>query len=352
MERSIYRNELTALKKAMAGVKNTPFTIFAKVVTLATMNMRYEKVAFNSHINKHPYLLTRGIIREALQEFRLFTDIALIESGNKSISAFKNLILEKKHEELWQEIWSRHNEKEFQEFVELKKFRLKINGLKRYIAGKDCADFGCGNGSFSFALLEFGARSVTGIDFGEKSVRYARQVARIRGIDKKAKFYVANVFDSKLPADSCDFAVSNGVFHHLRPKKIPLALKEVARVLRKGGWLWYYVDGKNAISMDLFDTSVEVLKGVDLSLIEKILKCMNVRRNKMVHLMDGMNATYIHSTYHEVTALLSKCGFNKFKRLTGGSDTDFDLDRIKSDPYGREKFGEGDLRILCQLAEK
>lgn len=31
---------------------------------------------------------------------------------------------------------------------------------------------------------------------------------------------------------------------------------------------------------------------------------------------------------------------------------DFDLETIQSDLYGREKFGEGDLSVLCQLLNK
>jgi hypothetical protein len=79
---------------------------------------------------------------------------------------------------------------------------------------------------------------------------------------------------------------------------------------------------------------------------------MNIRRNKIVHLMDGMSATYAHTNWEKMTKRLADLGFGNFKRLTGGCDTDFDLDRIEKDPYGREKFGEGDLRILCRLMDK
>jgi ubiquinone/menaquinone biosynthesis C-methylase UbiE len=279
-------------------------------------------------------------------------EISFIESDDRAIRKFKEALLENKHRELWQEIWTRHSEKEFEEFVNLKKFRLRINKLGRYIKNKDCVDFGCGNGSFALALIAMGARSVTGIDFGLNSIRYARKMARRRGLSSRVKFYVADILRNKLPGSRFDFAVSNGVFHHLNPIKIPLAVKEVARVLKKGGWFWYYMDGKDAISMDLFDASVEILDSVDTSFTENILRCMNVKRNKMVYLMDGLNATYFHSSYNRVIRDLSSCGFSNFRRLTGGTATDFDLDRIQKDRYGREKFGEGDLRILSQLARK
>lgn len=352
MTKGIVLRELNKLKYLMCGIANTPFSIFVKVLVLVTMNMRYEKIAFNMKLKKHPYLLTREIIYDAINQFKAFMEISFIESENKSIKNFKETKLQKKHLRLWQEIWDRHSKKEFKEFVNLKKNRLLINKLKQYIKDKNCVDLGCGNGSFTFALIELGASSVTGIDFGEKSIRYANMFARERKIKNRAHFYVADVLNNKLPDSRFDFAVSNGVFHHLAADKVPFVISEVARVLKKGGWFWYYVDGKNAISMDLFDASVEILRGIDTSFIENILKSMNLKRNKMVHLMDSLNATYIHSTYSEVTGLLKRNGFANFKRLKGGTLTDFDLDRIKADPFGKEKFGEGDLRILSQLIKK
>ena len=102
------------------------------------------------------------------------------------------------------------------------------------------------------------------------------------------------------------------------------------------------------LSAWIWDTTVEILKDVDVLCIENVLKIMNVNRNKMVHIIDGSNATYIHSTLEEMTSILSDCGFENFKRLSGCTKTDFDSDVVEEDPFGEEKFGTGDLRILCQ----
>ena len=50
-----YLKELDALAKLMEEVEQTPYTNFAKVLVLTTMNMRYEKIAFNKKIKTHPY---------------------------------------------------------------------------------------------------------------------------------------------------------------------------------------------------------------------------------------------------------------------------------------------------------
>jgi ubiquinone/menaquinone biosynthesis C-methylase UbiE len=347
--RSIYRDELKKMSDLMNNVKTTPFTNFAKIISLTTMNMRYEVIAFNKDLKEHPFDLTKGIIKDAGCQFKMLVEIGFIEDEEVSIQKYKSNKLEEKHEELWQEVWSRHNEKEFQEFIDLKAMRLENNSLVEYIAGHDCVDFGCGNGSFSFALLDKGAKHVTGIDFGEKSIKYARDMAGKRGLSGRVDFKVDNVMTSSLESDKYGFAVSNGVFHHLKNvESMKRAIKEVSRVVKSGGWFWLYVDGKNAISMDLWDTTVEILKDVDVLCIENVLKIMNVNRNKMVHIIDGSNATYIHSTLEEMTSILSDCGFENFKRLSGCTKTDFDSDVVEEDPFGEEKFGTGDLRILCQ----
>jgi len=347
-EKNIYLEKLDELGSLMSDYDQTPFANFAKVFCLATMNMRYEKVAFDLNLEEHPYISTKKIIEDTIDSFANLMDLNFIEDKNNSISSFKSNDLVKKHQSLWQEIWSRHDDKEFRNFIDLKAMRIEVNDLTKYVAEQDCVEFGCGNGSFSFALLEKGASSVKGIDFGKKSVEYAKNYSTKMNLDSKAEFFLREVFDSGFNDEQFGFAVSNGVFHHLIEDKIPEALIEVARVLKKGGWFWYYVDGEGAISMDLWDKSVEILKDLDINEIERCLIPLNIKREKMVHIMDSLNATYLHTTWEKVTELLASCGFHNFKRLTGATSTDFDEDVVNKDPYGKEKFGGGDLRIACQ----
>jgi ubiquinone/menaquinone biosynthesis C-methylase UbiE len=348
MEKTCYTNKLNELETIMDNNKPSPFNNFIKVFCLTTMNMRYENVAFNSNIEEHPYVLTEKIINETILMYLNIMETNFIESSNKSIEQFKSRDLVAKHQSLWQEIWSRHNEKEFRKFIDLKAMRLKINDLCKFVEGENCIEFGCGNGSFSFALLEKGAKTVTGIDFGKKSVEYANNYVEANKLEPKAKFILKDVTDTGFPDEQFGFAVSNGVFHHLPENNIPIALKEVARVLKPGGWFWYYVDGEGAISMDLWDRTVKILRDIDITEIETHLFPLNISRQKMVHIMDSSNATYIHTNWDAVTELLSKCGFTNFRRLTGATDTDFDLDVVDSDKWGVEKFGSGDLRLICQ----
>jgi len=355
MNKDEYLNELDELIEKMSRLSNSSdFIVYAKVITLTLMNLRYEKIAFNKNLDSHPYLLTKEVIKDAKVMFDQFIELKDFEAPQSKISNSsrkKSQVLEEKHEELWQEIWSRHNREEFDEFVNMKYNRLVINDLIEFVKNKKCVDFGAGNGSFSFALELAGASSVHGIDFGEKQVLYANRVSEDKDLADVVSFSKALVYDSKLESNSYDFAVSNGVFHHLNHTNIEKAIEEVSRVLKPNGWFWYYIDGEGAIAMELWDASVEILKEVPTLQIEAILKTMNLSRNKMVFVMDGLSAIYIHSSLEDTTSMLEKYGFSNFKRLTGGEPTDFDLDVVESDPYGAEKFGCGDLRLLCQLVK-
>ena len=104
MEKSIYLKSLYKLSDIMTGTANTPFINYAKVITLVTMNMRYEKVAFNTSLNEHPYLLTKQIIEDAILQYKQFMDICFIADLSISEEKFKSNKKEEKHEDLFNEI--------------------------------------------------------------------------------------------------------------------------------------------------------------------------------------------------------------------------------------------------------
>jgi len=350
MRKSIYLDELRKLAKRMEDMPNTPYAMYAKVVTLVTINMRYEKVAFRSDLKKHPFLLARDIVKDARSQFAAFIDASFIEADEKRAPGDKSRKKEKKHRQLFDEIWNRYGKKDYKRYVDRYSYRIDVNGLAGLVKGKRCIDMGCGNGNFCIALLKRGAAFAAGVDYGNKSISYARNAAREFGMKDRTLFKCATVYDTGFKDNMFDFAIQNGVFHHLDNED--MAIAETRRIMKKGGWLWYYTDGEGGISPDLWDKSVYLLRKVPVLFIENILKSMNIKPNKIVHIMDGLSATYAHTSWKKITEKLSSFGFGNFRRLTGGFDTDFDLDRIEADPYGKEKFGSGDLRVLCQLVEK
>lgn len=345
----IYLASLDALTEKMDAVANTRFTAAAKVITLATMNMRYEQVAFTTELPEHPFVMTKAIIDDAITMFDALTGAAFIEAEDRTIGDGKPAAMEDKHQDLFNEIWNRYEDDVFRTYVDRYVRRVDVNNLVPLIEGKRCVDMGAGNGVFAFALLERGAGSVVGVDYGEKSIAYANDYAAHHGLSDRAEFKVATVYETGCQDAEFDFAIQNGVFHHLDNED--RAYRETYRILKPGGYFWVYTDGEGGISYDLFDRSVHLLKDVPILYVESVLESLNISRDKVAHLSDGMGATYRHTSWDEITGRLASMGFGEFKRLVGGYPTDFDHDRIAADPYGAEKFGEGDLRILCRKME-
>jgi len=105
---------------------------------------------------------------------------------------------------------------------------------KNYIEGKgnEIIDFGCGPGLYTTRLAEFGA-NVTGIDFSQNSINYARKTAKQKGlnIDYICKDYLS--FDAENKYDlammiMCDFSV-------LSPHERDRMLKLFYKILKPGG---------------------------------------------------------------------------------------------------------------------
>ena len=59
MKKDIYMTELDRLTENMHKIENTPLNMFVKVVSLVNMNMRYEKIAFDTELSEHSYILTK-----------------------------------------------------------------------------------------------------------------------------------------------------------------------------------------------------------------------------------------------------------------------------------------------------
>lgn len=346
ISKSEYFEELDRFAALLGQSAAGAFEKFARSVAIIGMNMSYERIAFSAQLPEHPFLLTREVVRKAAAAYETLMGAAFIGDAEVVLPGADYAGKEEKHKDLFNAIWDRYEKQAFEEYVARYERRIDVNGLAPLLEGKDCVDFGCGNGMFCFALLRRGARSAFGLDYGERSVAYAQNAARQLGLEGRARFEARTVYDTGLPDESFDFAVQNGVFHHL--DDTARAIGEVRRVLRPGGYFWYYTAGAGAISRDLSDWSVAMMKDVPHAFLERVLGTMCVSRNKTAHLMDLLKAIYASTTWAAATALLAGQGFGDFRRLTGGMPTDYDLDRLEADPWGREKFGEGDLRILCR----
>ena len=346
MDRSAYLAPLAIFEGELMAMPDTSLARRSKVIALLTLSMRYETVHFDANLKEHPFGLLAGLIEDARLVLKALKEILFIEAPAGNRGHVDTVKQEQKHENLFNVIWKQYDHDEFDKYVQTYIHRIKINDIEPLIRGKRVIDFGCGNGVFCFAMLAMGAAEVAGIDFGAESVEFARRAAQDRGVADRGTFKVASVYDTGYPNGSFDFAIQNGVFHHLDE---PLrANQEVERVLKRGGHFWTYVNGEGSLEAEILNLAVRTLSNVPADELSRILSELNVSTGKKAHLTDGFKATYAFTTYAKLTDLLKRLGFGEFRRLTGGTQFDYDLDKVLSDPYGREKYGEGILRVLAK----
>ncbi|MBI1800970.1 MAG: class I SAM-dependent methyltransferase [Chloroflexi bacterium] len=103
------------------------------------------------------------------------------------------------------------------------------------LAGKRVLEVGSGQGVGVEILLTLGAAHVTSFDLDPKMIALAH--LRVAKYGERARVFVGDAEAIDVPNESFDVVVEYGIFHHI--PNWPLALKEVARVLRPGGRFYF-----------------------------------------------------------------------------------------------------------------
>ena len=346
----MYLKDLEELKVIADSIPNTRMMSCFKVSALITLNMRWEPIMLNRNLDEHPYKLVSGLIRDAIVDLTKLKEISYIEGARDLLISDKGS-LEENHHKLFQKLWTNFSPDDYKTRIERFTFRLKINGLgDGWLKGLKCIDFGCGHGNFEHALIRSGASYAYGVDYGRDNIKYAIKARNEIGVDPcQIEFKEESVYKVSKGDNEFDFAIQNGVFHHLENQDA--AYKEVFRVLKPGGWFWVYTEGSAGIVHNLFEASAYILREIPHDYIISHLDYLNIKTEKRYHLGDLLNAIYKQETWDSITNRLSKLGFGNFRRLVGGFPTDAEHDVTTEDLYVKEKYGEGDLRLLAQKLE-
>jgi len=101
--------------------------------------------------------------------------------------------------------------------------------------GNVVADLGCGHGGPGLWAARQTGASLIGIDLSPAGIELARRQAAQLGLDGQARFQVGDLTATGLPDASCDAVISLDVLMFVPDKAA--AAREVARILRPGGWL-------------------------------------------------------------------------------------------------------------------
>lgn len=216
--------------------------------------------------------------------------------------------------------------------------------LSSRMSGKDMLDLGCGPGLYAEAMCARGA-AVCGIDFSARSIRYAEESARKKGLDITYHYQNYLTIDYSEQFDTaiivyCDFGV-------LSPTDRALLLEKTLRALRRGGKL--ILDAWNIPYMQSYREN-DLISYCDggfwseqpYALLQKnrlYRETMNTLEEYVVVTEDDCKSYYIWNQVYSAETLaaeLSAAGFSSVECF----------DDIAGSPYS------GTAETLCAVAVK
>ncbi|HEY5220671.1 MAG TPA: class I SAM-dependent methyltransferase [Candidatus Paceibacterota bacterium] len=124
--------------------------------------------------------------------------------------------------------------------------RVAIEGQK--ISPSKVLDVACGEGAFSVYLAKHGFQ-VTGIDFSENAIEYAKARADKEKLD--IRFLVIDATKLDDLHETFDFVFEWALIHHLEESMVKPYIDSVARKLNPGGW---YMTNSFNIESPLYGT--------------------------------------------------------------------------------------------------
>lgn len=236
----------------------------------------------------------------------------------------------------------------FDETFRFTEERLRKNGVdpKALFDGKVILDGGCGSGKFSAAIARFGASKVIGLDLGMKGLEFARQQAKKVPYGERLDYRHGSLLDIPLPANSVDMVWSNGVIHHTLDYEG--CIREFARIIKLGGTLFLYVNGRFGLFELLQDTLRRANADIPRGFFQHYVTLMGVNSGRMYWLMDCLYAPYEYKAKADVMALLEKHGFGDIRQLLRGVASD-QIEQVSTGlPFADVKYGEAQLKFLCR----
>lgn len=117
------------------------------------------------------------------------------------------------------------------------RFTRKAEAVLRLIKGKKkqkILEYGCGTGILARYLLQLEPDlAIEGVDISPKAIAVAKKTLKKY---KNAHFQAADALHMPFKDNAFDFVVGNSILHHI---DLPNALKEIVRVLKPGGKIWF-----------------------------------------------------------------------------------------------------------------
>jgi SAM-dependent methyltransferase len=266
-------------------------------------------------------------------------------AGDAAAGGPDNVTVGEMYKNAWVKLTDDHY---FEQSYERMAERLRLNDVvpSDLFGGKEVLDAGCGAGNYSAAIARSGASRVVAIDINEEALEFARAKAAQVPYGGNLDYRFGSACDIPLPDASFDMVWSNSVVH-VTPD-YEACFHEFARVLRPGGILFVYVDGKFGLFELLTNTLRESLLDVPQTLFQHHLEALGVDAGRITWMVACCYVPYERRPQREVEALLAKCGFGGLRQLRRGVGID-QIEHVSTGrPYAAVKYGEAQLKYLAR----
>lgn len=107
---------------------------------------------------------------------------------------------------------------------------IVLDLLGKKISNQKILDVGCGDGRISFEVFQKGAE-VWGVDYSERAISFAKILS------PNVNFEICDIKKMPFKPNFFDKIILIEVLEHIHPMEIPFVLRELNRVLKRGGQL-------------------------------------------------------------------------------------------------------------------
>jgi ubiquinone/menaquinone biosynthesis C-methylase UbiE len=230
----------------------------------------------------------------------------------------------------------------------VERFRRSGFDAEETFKGKTVIDVGCGSGKFAAGLARLGAKKVTGFDIGRKGLDFAREQAKKVPYGDRLDYQYGSAHELPIPDQSVDAVWSNGVIH--LTDDYDGCVREFARVLKPGGTLYLYVNGRFGLFELLFDALRIASEAIPRHLFQHYLLSLGINSGRVYWMMCAFYATYQWRARSELESLLKREGFTDLRQMKRGMDFD-QIEQVSAGvPYADVKYGEAQLKYLARRA--
>lgn len=217
--------------------------------------------------------------------------------------------------------------------------RIAEDVFDAHVRGRSVLDMGCGSGRYAIALAALGARTVTAVDFQEKSYAEAKRYCEEAKLP--VTFRTTDVLALPFADGEFDFVFCNGVLHHTRSWRKGLA--EIARVMKGAGFIYVYAAG--GFLWNTRDTVRAIMKTIPEGYARAVLRLAGMPANRFFFMDSWFVPIEEHVPRAELESTLTALGL-AFRKLVSRNPHDLDYGLALGVPGGEIAWGEGEHRYL------